>query len=62
MASSADHLTTFLLPENFTFEIKLGNIKPESEHHFRELKTKASIPKGSINKLSRVIELAKIQL
>jgi hypothetical protein len=46
MASSADHLMTMMLPEKFTFEIKLGNIKPESELHFRELKTKASIPKG----------------
>jgi hypothetical protein len=62
MASSVDHLMTMMLPEKFTFEIKLGNIKPESELHFRELKTKASIPKGSINKLSKLLELAKIQL
>jgi hypothetical protein len=51
-----------MLPNDFKFEVKLGNITPETEHHFKEKITNISIPRGNINQLPRLMELSKIQL
>ena len=34
---ASDFIFTAMLSDKFTFDIKLGNITPETEHHFRGL-------------------------
>lgn len=60
--SKEDYLLTALLCNDFKFEISLGNITQDNQHHFKGLKTKISVSKGTANYINKLFDLVKLQL
>ena len=51
------------LQDDFKIEISIGNITPETEHHFKEVLTKISFSKKTMaNYLSKLLEQCKTQM
>ena len=60
--TSTDFIMTAMLPDDFKFEVTLGNISPETEDQFKGKLTKISLTKGSINQFSKLMDLSKLQM
>ncbi len=60
--SKEDYLMTALLSDDFKFQISLGNITQDNQHHFKDLKTKISVSKGTANYINKLFDLVKLQL